>query len=129
MPFVAQGSFRIQARIEDSFVATVPGAQRWLTIERRVAEDGTPTLACKGRMNLESANQFRQEVKSLSPTHHTVLADLSGVDAVDSAGLGSILGTYVSAKSDGCELMLVNVHPRVKDLLDITKLTSVLSIR
>ncbi len=110
-------------------MATTPSGQRLLIIEHNVAEDGTPTLVCKGRMNLESANQFRQEVKSLSPTHHTVLADLSGVDAVDSAGLGSILGTYVSAKGDGCELVLVNVHPRVRDLLDITKLTSVLSIQ
>lgn len=110
-------------------MATVPEAQRWLTIEHGVAEDGTPTLVCKGRMNLESANLFRAEVKSLSPAHRTVLADLSAVDSVDSAGLGSILGTYVSAKNDGCELVLVNVHPRVRDLLNITKLTTVLTIQ
>lgn len=109
-------------------MATTPGSQRWLTIEKHIAEDGTPTLMCKGRLNLDSANIFRAEVKSLSPTHHTVLADLGGVDAVDSSGLGSILGTYVSAKSDGCNLLLVNVHPRVKDLLNITKLTSVLGV-
>ena len=110
-------------------MATTPSGQRLLTIEHNVAEDGTPTLVCKGRMNLESANLFRQAVKGLSPTNHTVLADLSRVDAVDSSGLGSILGTYVSAKGDGCELVLVNVHPRVKDLLNITNLTSVLSIQ
>jgi anti-anti-sigma factor len=129
MPCIAQGSFRIQARIEDSFVATIPGSQRWLTIENRAAEDGTPTLVCKGRINLESANMLRAEVKNLSSTHRTVLADLSEVDAVDSAGLGSVLGTYVSAKNDGCELVLVNVHPRVKDLLNITKLTTILAVK
>jgi len=110
-------------------VATSPSTQRFLTIERNVAADGTPTLICKGRFNLESAGVFRNEVKSLSPTHRTVLADLSEVEAVDSSGLGSILGTYVSAKNDGCNLVLVNVHPRVKDLLNITKLTSVLSVQ
>lgn len=110
-------------------MATTPSGQRLLTIEHSVAEDGTPTLVCKGRVNLESANALRAEVKSLSSTHGVVLADLSGVDAVDSAGLGSILGTYVSAKNDGCELVLVNVHPRVRDLLNITKLTSVLAVR
>lgn len=109
-------------------MATTPSGQRLLTIEHSVSEDGTPTLICKGRINLDSANALRAEVKSLSPAHRTVLVDLSGVDAVDSAGLGSILGTYVSAKNDGCELVLINVHPRVKDLLNITKLTSVLSI-
>jgi anti-anti-sigma factor len=110
-------------------VATTSDAQRWLTIERQVAEDGTPTLLCKGRINLESANMLRAEVKGLSPSHQTILADLSGVDSVDSSGLGSILGTYVSAKGDGCDLVLVNVHPRVKDLLNITRLTSVLGVK
>ncbi len=110
-------------------MATSPSTPRLLTIEHNVSADGTPTLICKGRINLESANAFRNEVKSLSPSHKTVLADLSAVDGVDSAGLGSILGTYVSAKNDGCELVLVNVHPRVRDLLNITKLTTVLAIQ
>ena len=110
-------------------MATSPSAPLLLSIEHHVSEDGTPTLACKGRINLESANAFRAQVKSLSASHPTLLADLSGVEAVDSAGLGSILGTYVSAKNDGCELVLVNVHPRVRDLLSITKLTTVLAVR
>ena len=110
-------------------MATTPSPQRFLTIEHNVSADGTPTLMCRGRINLESANAFRKEVKSLSPTHPNVLADLSGVDAIDSSGLGSVLGTYVSAKNDGCDLVLINIHPRVKDLLDITKLTSVLGVK
>ena len=110
-------------------MATTPSPQRFLTIEPTVSADGTPTLMCRGRINLESANAFRKEVKSLSPKHATVLADLSAVDAIDSSGLGSVLGTYVSAKNDGCDLVLINIHPRVKDLLDITKLTSVLAVK
>lgn len=110
-------------------MSTTPSSQRWLTIERSVGADGIPTLICKGRINLESAGSFRAEVKALSAEHKTVLADLSAVDAVDSSGLGSILGTYVSAKNDGCNLILVNINPRVKDLLNITKLTTVLSVQ
>lgn len=103
-------------------LSTLP---RTLSIDNSVSSDGTPTLVCRGRINLETSIQFRTEVKSLSPQHKRVLADLSGVDYVDSAGLGSLLGTYISAKSDGCELKLINVHPHVKDLLNITHLTSV----
>ena len=110
-------------------MATTPSSQRWLTVERSVGADGIPTLICKGRINLDSAGVFRTEVKALSPEHKTVLADLSAVDAVDSSGLGSILGTYVSAKNDGCNLILVNINPRVKDLLNITKLTTVLNVQ
>jgi len=115
--------------VEDNALATTPGSQPQLTIERHVAEDGTPILKCKGRINLETANMFRSEVKRLSPSHTKVLADLSRVDAVDSSGLGSILGTYVSAKGDGCDLVLVNVQSRVKDLLTITHLASVLGVQ
>ena len=110
-------------------MATIPSGQRLLTIQNTISEDGTPTLICRGRINLESANALRTEVKNLSSSHPTVLADLSGVEAVDSAGLGSMLGTYVSAKNDGCEMVLVNVNPRVRDLLNITKLTTVLAVR
>ena len=44
---------------------------------------------------------------------------------VDSSGLGTVLGAYTSAKSVGCELKLIKVHPTVRDLLNITRLASV----
>lgn len=99
-----------------------PTPKNKLTIDHSVSPEGTPTLVCRGRITMETASQFRSEVKSLSPQHKLLLADLSGVDSVDSAGLGSVLGTYISAKADGCDLMLVNVHPHVKDLLNISHL-------
>ncbi len=115
--------------IEDILVATTSDSQRRLTIAHSIGADGITTLICKGRINVESAGLFRNEVKALSSSHKTVLADLSGVESIDSSGLGSILGTHVSAKNEGCELILVNVNPGVRDLLNITKLTSVLAVR
>lgn len=103
-----------------------PSVIRTLIIEHQVSEDGTPVLVCRGRITLDTAGSFKTEVKGLSKAYKIVLADLSAVDSVDSSGLGSLLGTYISAQSDGCELKLINVHPRVKDLLNITKLTQVL---
>ena len=97
-----------------------------LTIEKAVAEDGTPTLLCRGRFIVDTCGQLRTEVKALSPNHKLVQADMSGVDYVDSAGLGSLLGTFISAKRDGCHLELINVNRRVRDLLDLTKLAPIL---
>ena len=99
---------------------------RTLTIEQSVSPKGTVTLVCRGRITLETASHFRSEVKNLASQHKLLLADLSAVHSVDSAGLGIIFTTYVSAKSRGCDLTLVNVHPRIKDLLNITNLTSFL---
>ena len=97
-----------------------------LTIEHRVSPEGTLTLVCRGRITRETASHFRSEAKNLASRHKLLLVDLSAVHSVDSAGLGIIFTTYISAKSRGCELTLVNVHPRIKDLLNITNLTSFL---
>ena len=98
---------------------------RGLSIELIASDDGPPALVCRGRINLENSALFRSEVKKLSPHNKIVHADLGEVDAIDSGGLGSILGTYISAQSDGCELKLIKVHSRVKDLLNITHLNSI----
>ena len=104
----------------------VTNSRHTLDVQHSVAPDGTPTVTCRGHITLETANLFKTEVKNLAPNHKSVLADMSAVSYVDSSGLGAILGTYVSAKSAGCELKLVNVHPYFRDLLNMTHLTAVL---
>ena len=100
-----------------------------LIIEHAVSDGGTPTLVCRGRITMETAGQFRSEIKTLAPKHKFLMADLGSISFVDSEGLGSILGTYILALSHGCVLMLVNVNSRVKDLLNITHLESVFGNR
>jgi anti-anti-sigma factor len=97
-----------------------------LTIEQSVSPKGILTLVCRGRITSETASHFRSEVKNLASQHKHLLADLSAVHSVDSTGLGVIVTTYLSAKSRGCDLTLVNVPPRITDLLNITNLTSFL---
>jgi anti-sigma B factor antagonist len=99
---------------------------RELTIDRRVEADGSVTLVCRGPITQETSGLFKSEIKSLAPDYKFVRANMSDVDFVDSAGLGDVLTAYLSARSAGCDLKLVNVNPRVKDLLDISSLTSVL---
>ena len=106
-----------------------PPPQRKLTIDRSSWSDGTPTLICRGRLTQETSNLLKSEVKSLSPQHRHVMADMSEVTFVDSAGLGGLLGIYVSAKSDGCYLELVNVHPHLRDLLNMTHLTAIFAAK
>ena len=100
-----------------------------LIIEHAASDGTTPTLVCRGRITKETASQFRSEIKTLAPKHKFLKADLAGIDFVDSEGLGSILGTYIFALSYGCNLMLVNVNSRVKDLLNIAHLEAVFGNR
>ena len=106
-----------------------PARSRNLTIDRFSSTDGFATLVCHGRLTVETCSLFKSEVKSLSPHFLYVMADLSDVDFVDASGLGGVLAAYVSARSAGCELKLINVHPRVKDLLNMARLASVLDDR
>ena len=107
----------------------VVSKQSKLIVEHTVSDGGMPTLVCRGRITGETANLFRSEIKTLAPKHKFLMADLGGISAVDSEGLGSILGTYILARSYGCELMLVNVNSRVKDLLNITHLEAIFENR
>ena len=106
-----------------------PSTKCKLIIEHTASDGRTPTLVCRGRITMETASQFRSEIKALAPKHRFLKADLGGVNFVDSEGLGSILGTYIFALSHGCKLILVNVNSRVKDLLSITHLEAVLGNR
>ena len=102
-----------------------PRPDKTFKIDHSVSPGGTVTLLCRGRITLETAGQFRSEVKDLVSQHKLLLIDLSAVHFVDSAGLGSIFATYISAKKQGCDLMLINVHPHVKDLLNTCHLESI----
>jgi anti-sigma B factor antagonist len=46
---------------------------------------------------------------------------------MDSLGLGTLVRLYVSAKAGGSCVVLVNVGPRIRQLLGITNLLSVLT--
>jgi anti-sigma B factor antagonist len=102
-----------------------PNPKHDLTIEHAASADGSPTLVCRGRITEETSHLFKSEIKGLSSGHQYVTADLSEVDYVDSSGLGAVVAAYLSARSAGCELKLIKVHPRVKDLLNISRLASV----
>lgn len=86
---------------------------------------GDPVLKCSGRLTYETSELFRSEVKKLLAERKTIHVDLSGLRFMDSSGLGTILSTYVSAKSAGCELMLENPSENVRELLKMTHLASV----
>jgi anti-sigma B factor antagonist len=57
----------------------------------------------------------------------TVVLDLTNVSYMDSSGLGTIVGLYVSAKAANSQLKLINLNQRLKELFSITRLGQVLT--
>jgi anti-anti-sigma factor len=60
-----------------------------------------------------------------SKSTRQVVLDLTDLIHMDSMGLGTLVRLYVSAKSAGCVLELINVGTSVRQLLGISHLLSV----
>ena len=86
------------------------------------------TIKCHGRLVAENANEITQLVKPMIPLGGRIVIDLGDVSYLDSSGLGALVGLKVSAINQGfCVLELVNMMPRVLELIRITNLKQLFS--
>lgn len=95
-----------------------------LTMHTLTREDST-VVECTGRLIAENSTALKNHVKGLLPHTKRIVLDLKDVTRMDSAGLGAIVGLYVSARKEKCEFSLANYNQSIKDLLGITNLLSV----
>lgn len=57
-----------------------------------------------------------------------MVLELSGVDYLDSAGLGTLIGCVGHAKEAGVDLRVAGITPRVRQILKITETEKVLPL-
>lgn len=83
------------------------------------------TIKCRGRLLCENAEDIKKLVKPLIQTgRRRIVIDCSGLQSLDSSGLGALVSLKVSAINKGLvKLELVNLSPRVSELLKLTSLT------
>ncbi|HEY7336698.1 MAG TPA: STAS domain-containing protein [Bryobacteraceae bacterium] len=87
-------------------------------------ESGSTAVKCAGRLVAGNTEALHATVKSLFANGGRIVLDLSGITQMDSTGLGSVVALYVSAKSAGVRLELVNLAPKIKLLFSMTNLLS-----
>ena len=84
-------------------------------------------LHCKGRLHASAQSDYlnakMQEIKTLACTK--VLADLDGVTSLDCRGVSFIISLY---KAAGGRLVLMKTQPHVREVLDITRLSTVIPL-
>ena len=86
---------------------------------------------CAGRLTSDDVDGLRKAVQAQSQLRVAVL-DLAEISAVDAAGLGMLAGLRNWAKSAGKQLKLMNIVPRVDEVLELTNLRAafeILSVR
>jgi len=82
------------------------------------------TVRCSGRLMVESGNILRTEVHKLIKPGGRIVLDLTDVTHCDSMGLGAVISLYVSSKSAGCRLELINLAQKVRQLFSMANLLS-----
>jgi anti-anti-sigma factor len=93
-----------------------------LDIERA---GNTAVVRCHGKLVAGVNDILYAKVSQLIPDNKRIVLDLTDLTHMDSMGLGTLVRLYVSARSAGCDLELINLGPRIRQLLAITNLLSV----
>jgi anti-sigma B factor antagonist len=85
-------------------------------------------LQCAGRVTGPAAlSRLKEAVTSLSQLRVVVL-DLSAVEMIDARGLGMLVFLHNWARATGTQVKLVNPSRFVRELLELTRLTTVLHV-
>jgi anti-sigma B factor antagonist len=94
-----------------------------------VHETGTDTavLECTGRLNMVSAPAFRETVAAVvDGGHHRVVVELSGVEFMDSSGLGALVGCLKTARQAGGDLRIAAPSEQVTMVLTLSNIDKIL---
>jgi len=90
--------------------------------------DNIAIVRCSGKLVAAVAGSFLNEVKPLISECKQITLDLSNLTHMDSMGIGATVRLYVSAKSAGCDLRLINLGKRIRQLLGVTNLLGVFAV-
>jgi len=78
----------------------------------------------------EASVAVRDVIKDLlSKGNKKILLNLAEVNFIDSSGIGVLVSSFSTVRSQGGELKLVNPSKRIRDLLQITKLYSLFDVK
>jgi anti-sigma B factor antagonist len=96
------------------------GSQQPLTIDdSNGPRPGQRILRLEGPVVLGTLFQFQSTLRAKDST--ALIIDFTNVPFVDSAGIGALVGAYVTHNKDGRSLSLVGVNDRVRNALIVTR--------
>lgn len=98
-----------------------------MNIHTKVLGRGIVVLKLEGKLNMVSAPHLREEVHScVTAGNIRVAIDLSGVDFIDSSGLGALINGLKAARQAGGDLRIASPTEQVRMVLELTNIDRVL---
>jgi len=82
------------------------------------AKSGQRVLRLTGPIIIN--NLFDLQARMRANKTQTLIRDFTGVPYIDSAGIGALVGAYVTHQKDGRKLFLVGVSDRIHNALIVT---------
>lgn len=86
----------------------------------------TAVIQPKGSLDASNAGEFQQQLTSyLQAAHAELMVDMSGVEALDSAGLISLVSGLKLARQNSKRFCLCAVPPSIQIVFELTQLDRV----
>jgi anti-sigma B factor antagonist len=83
----------------------------------------------KGNLSAAAASEARLTLRGqITPRQSRLVLDMANVEYLDSSGLAAIVETMKQARAWGGDVKLCALRPDVRSILDMTRLTAVISI-
>ncbi len=91
--------------------------------------DNVAIVNCGGKLVFEKeAAALCRVVTGLVKSYPSVIVNLDGVAAIDGTGLGTLAECIRDAKQNGASLIFCRVPRKIREVLDLTRLSSLVEI-
>jgi anti-sigma B factor antagonist len=99
------------------------------SVEHTVTDDGIVSVTLAGALDVATAPRVRDLlIRLIDEGHHRLVLELSGVDFVDSIGLGVFVGVVHRLRPYDSSLAVAAPSPQAQKVFEITQLVRVLPI-
>lgn len=92
--------------------------------------EGVTILDLKGKITIGVGDVALRDAihEALNAGATRILVNLEDVSTIDSSGVGELVSSYTTVTNRGGKLKLVNLPPKVADILQITQLITVFDV-
>lgn len=94
--------------------------------QRPGSRNGVEILSLSGPFTLGNMFQLQRTLQQLNPPY--LIFDITNVPYMDSAGLGLLVNTYVSAQKNGRKIAVAGTTPRIMALFEMTRVDNLLPL-